>query len=101
MKLLYNQLSKEERKEARNKYFSTETGLYVKNKLKSSLICSILCMITGIFLTFDAFLRTFKLIDKIYGILTIIIGIAMFIIYFKIRNNRVNNYLIKNKKNKN
>ena len=97
MKVKYLRLNKKERKEAKNKFYQTETGKYVKKKLTSSLICALLCLILAIYCIVDAFINNLSLFDKIYGIIILGIGIALLVAHRKIFIKKVNEYVIKNK----
>lgn len=100
MKVKYLRLNKEERKEARDKFFATEQGIKSKKSLNRSLICSILCMLFSIYLLIDAFKNTHETFDYIYGVCIAIISIMMFMFYLKIRVTVINNYLTKPNNNK-
>lgn len=99
MKIKYLRLSKKERKEARERYFATESGARNKKRINVSLICSILCMLFSVYLIIDAFIGKQNTVwDKIYGFSILIIGFGMFLFYFKLRTRLVNDYLTKKKK---
>lgn len=102
MKIKYLRLNKEERKEARDKFFATEKGILVKKKLNYGLFCSILLMLFSIYLLIDAIKNKLGTWSIIYGVGVFVFGIVFLIYYFKIRTTVVNNYLTKpnNKKKK-
>lgn len=97
MKVKYLRLHSEERKQAKKKYYQTQNGAYVKKKLKSALICSILCIIGSVYLIIDAFLNDLTIIEKIYGFVVLGFGIALLFIRRKIFVKKINEYVVKNK----
>ena len=97
MKVKYLRLSKKERKETKEKFYKTTNGKYVKKKLTSALVCSILCIGGAIYLIFDAFANNLSLIEKTYGIMVLLIGIILLIARRKIFVKKINEYVIKTK----
>jgi len=97
MKVKYLRLNREERKKAKQKYYQTQNGAYVKKKLKSALICSILCIIGSVYLIIDAFLNDLTIIEKIYGFVVLAFGVALLFIHRKIFVKKINEYVVKNK----
>lgn len=97
MKVKYLRLSKKERKEVKARYYDTNTGKYIKKKLTSALLCAIFCIICSIYLILDAFINDLTILDKIYGFMILIIGIALLIAQRKIFIKKINEYVIKHK----
>ncbi|MBE6155693.1 MAG: hypothetical protein E7164_02945 [Firmicutes bacterium] len=97
MKVKYLRLNKEERKKAKNNFYQTDTGKYVRKQLFYATICSILCVVASIYLIYDAFANNLSLMEKIYSICILIIGFFLLVARRKIFIKKVNEYVIKTK----
>ena len=97
MKVKYLRLNKKERKEAKEKYYQTPTGKYVKKKLLSALICSLLCIALAIYNIIDAYVRNLSTLDKVYAYVILLIGFSLLFVHRKIFVKKINEYVIKNK----
>jgi len=97
MKNKYQRLNKKERKKVRDDFFKTDTGIYIKKKLNTSLVCAFLCLLLGIYNLYDAFKNNLTIFDKVYSVTVILFGLLFILMYYKVRSKKVNEYLIKTK----
>lgn len=98
MKVKYLRLSKKERKKAKDKFYQTENGKFVKKKLTYALVCAVLCTVMAIYITAEAFIINSSTWDKAYGICLLIIGIILLIAYRKIYVKKINDFITSKKK---
>ncbi len=94
LKLKYYSLNKNERKELKNKFYNTEYGNNIKKRLDRVFIIGIL----GIIFSLCLLILPNNKWDIVEGIILII---ASFIFIFgshKVRINKINTFLTKNKK---
>jgi len=97
MKIKYFKLTKEERKKAKNDYYQTPVGKYVRKKLISALICSLLCIAMALYIVIDAYINDASLMEKIYGFFILFVGLILLYTYRKISVKKINDYLVKKK----
>ena len=95
-KLKYYSLSKEEKKELKNKFYETDTGKDVKFHLNRLFITGIFGLIFGIILI----VINKSIWEIVLGVS--LIGISLFFIIssFWVRINKINDYLVKTYKKK-
>ena len=97
MKIKYLRLNKKERKEARKDFFMTNTGKYVRSKIRSSILCAIMCIIFSAYLIIDAFINDMNILQKIYSFAIMFIGIALLIASYRIYIKKINEFVVKKK----
>ena len=95
MRVKYQRLNKEERKKYRDDYYKTAVGKKVRKNLNHALICSILCFIFSIYLIYEAFFLDNSIINKIYGLSLLAFSIIGFILYYRLRIKKINEYVVK------
>lgn len=98
MKNKYQRADKKEKKEARQKFFSTEFGKELKKRLDRLVIYSVLLFGFTIYIIIDNFLKDNSIINYITASF-LIIFILIFLIgrhYVIVKN--VNNYMVKKNK---
>ena len=95
MKIKYYRLSKEERKEYRNKFFKTKNGKRVNKYSIISYVCSILLLLLGIYYILDTYFNKANKLYYYYAALIIVISIIMIVSIHKLRINKINDYIVK------
>ena len=95
-RLKYYSLSKEEKKELKNKFYETDTGKDVKFHLNRLLITGIFGLIFGIILI----VINKSIWEIVLGVSLIILSLFFIISSFWVRINKINDYLVKTYKKK-
>ena len=95
-RLKYYSLSKEEKKELKNKFYETDTGKDVKFHLNRLLITGIFGLIFGIILI----IINKSIWEIVLGVSLIILSLFFIISSFWVRINKINDYLVKTNKKK-
>lgn len=95
MKIKYYRLSKEERKEYRNKFYSTTKGKNIRKFTSISYVMDILLLITGVYYILDTYFNKGNKLYYYYAALIIVIAIIMFVSVHKLRINKINDYIVK------
>jgi len=93
LKLKYYSLTKEEKFKLKEKFYKTEFGKSIKERLNRLLIIGILGIIFSIFL----FLYNPSKWDIISGVLLLVASLIFTIGSYRVRIKKLNNFLIKNK----
>lgn len=94
-KYKYQRLTKEEKKDAKEKFYQTELGINLKQKFKRILIYSIALIIFGIFLIINTYIKKDSNINYIYASLLIIFGIFFLIARRYVIIIKVNDFITK------
>lgn len=97
MKVRYQKLSKEKRKEVRKTFYKQKDGKIIKSKLLTGLICGIFLIIIGILEIIYYYFIDYSLFEIIYGLIIYFVGIIFIVSYLKIRLKKINEYVVKNK----
>jgi len=99
MKNKYQRMTKKEKKDIQNKYYQTESGKTMKNRLNRLIITGIMGIAFGLFLIYSNITKDGNLLWQymMAGIL-IIFSIIFIIGSIKIRIDVLNKYAIKNSK---
>ena len=92
-KLKYYYLSKEEKKELKNKFYQTELGIKINHLLLRLIIIGIIGILYSIYL----FIFRTNIYELITSIILLIISLIFILSTFKIRINKLNAYLVKKK----
>ena len=95
MKIKYYRLSKEERKEYRDKYYATSKGKILKKNTAISYVTSILLLIYSIYSYIDTYINHLSKWYYAYNTLLLVISIIMIISIHNLRIRAINNYIIK------
>lgn len=93
MKVKYLRLTKEEKQNVKNEYYKTDKGLYIKKKLRTTLICGILCILIGLYIFIGSIINN-KTWDLFYGIIIVIFGIFFIIETRIIFVKKINKYVV-------
>lgn len=94
-KYKYQRLTKEEKKDAKEKFYQTELGINLKQRFKRILIYSIALIIFGIFLIINTYIKKDSNINYIYASLLIIFGIFFLIARSYVIMIKVNDFITK------
>lgn len=97
-KYKYQRLSKEEKKDAKLKFYQTELGIELKSKFKRILIYSIILILFGIYLIIEAYIKKDSIAQYIYGSIVTLFGIAFLISRSYIIMKKVNDFITKPKR---
>ena len=95
MKIKYYRLSKEERKEYKNKFYATKKGKNLKKFTTGSYIASFALLFFGIYYIIDTYINKGNVFYYYYAALIIIISIIMIISNHKLRIEKINDYIVK------
>ena len=96
LKLKYELLSKDEKNNLKEDFYNTEQGKKIKTRLNRVFIYGIIGILFSIYLFFSEKIIAFKVLAV--GLL--VVSIIFIISSFKIRINKLNEFLVSNKKNK-
>ena len=94
LKLKYYYLAKKEKKKLKNDFYQTDFGKNIKLRLNRLFIIGIIGLIFSIYL----FINPDNKWDIISGIILLIVSLIFIVGSFKIRIDKLNSYLVKNKK---
>ncbi len=97
IKTKYQRLNREEKKEAREKFYKTEFGQSLKPRFTRLLVVSILLFIYAIVLLLEAIIKHGSIWGYISSLIIFIFAIVFLIGRQKVISQKVNNYLIKKK----
>lgn len=97
IKTKYQRLNRQERKDAKEKFYETDFGKTLKPRFTRLLIVSILLFIYSIVLFLEAIIKNSSIWGYISSIIILIFAIVFFIGRQKVISQKVNNYLIKKK----
>ena len=97
MKIKYLRLSKEEKKEVRDKFYKTPKGKRLKKYTNMSLIFNFLLLIYAIYFIIDTYINKGHRFYYIYGFLFVALSIIMIISIRNIRIKMINNYVVNKK----
>lgn len=92
-KYKYQRLSKEEKKEAKTKFYETEQGKLLKQRFKRILIYSIILILFGIYMLVEAYTKKNSYAQYVYGTILIIFGIGFLISRSYVLMRKVNEYI--------
>lgn len=95
MKIKYLRLTKDEKKNAKEKFLQTEAGKYVKKKLTSVMWSGWLCMGFAIYIIVDAYIKKLNLFDYIYGSIIFVFGIVFVILAHRTYITKINDFITK------
>lgn len=93
-KLKYYSLTKEEKKKLKIEFYQTNFGNSVNKRLNRLLFTGIIALIFGIYLLVD----NSTIWDIVIGIITLIASLIFIFGSYKVRTQKLNNYLVKKKK---
>jgi len=93
-RLKYYSLTKKEKESLKKDFYNTDFGNEIKNRLDRLFIIGIISFIFSIYL----FLTSKSIWNIVYSSILLIAGILFIISSFKVRINKLNNYLVKRKK---
>ncbi len=93
-RLKYYSLKKEEKDKLKDRFYQTDYGKTIKIRLTRVLIIGILCLVFGSFLI----VTNEQIWDIISGVSLLIASVIFIIGSFKVRINKLNDYLIKEKR---
>ncbi|MDE6284136.1 MAG: hypothetical protein K2M17_00095 [Bacilli bacterium] len=94
LKNKYQRLSKEEKKKAREDFFTTDLGKSLKFRFNRLLVVSVLLMLYSAYIIIDTFLNNGSLFGYSAGILVFIFALVFLIGRHKLIIEKTNNYLI-------
>lgn len=94
LKLKYYSLTKEEKKKLKEEFYMTEFGQVINSRLNRLLYTGIMGLIFSLYLL----LFNSNKVDTIIGIVLVIASVTFIIGSFKIRTQKINNYLVSKKK---
>jgi len=94
LKLKYYTLNKDEKKKLKEKFYNTEIGKSLKTRLNRLFILGI----SGLLFSLYLFIFHSNYWDIYTGVLLIIASLVFIIGSFKIRINKLNEFLVKDKK---
>lgn len=94
LKLKYYSLTKDEKKKLKQDFYNTEIGKVVKFRLTRLLITGIVGIVFSLYL----FINPANKWDIISGIILTLISLGFVIASFKVRIDKLNDYLISKKK---
>lgn len=97
MKKNYQSLTKEERKNLRQKYYATSNGKIAKNRFLRLLIFGWACIIYGVIVMLLTLINEDSFWNYIMAFLVLLFGLIFLIGRKKILIRDLNNYLRKNK----
>lgn len=92
-KYKYQRLTKEEKKEAKTKFYETEQGKLLKQRFKRILIYSIILILFGIYMLIEAYTKKNSYAQYAYGTILIIFGIGFLISKSYVMMRKVNKYI--------
>ena len=95
MKIKYYRLSKEERKEYKDKFYKTKAGKKLKKYSTISYVADILLIILGIYYIIDTYINKTNKLFYYYGALVIVLGLILTISVYKLRVNKINDFIVK------
>lgn len=94
LRLKYYSLSKSEKLELKNRFYNTEYGLSIKKRLNRLCLTGILGILFSIYL----FIFPNNKWDIVTGIILVIASLIFIFGSFKVRINKINDFLTKKKK---
>lgn len=97
IKTKYQSLNRQERKDAREKFYETDFGKTLKPRFTRLLVVSVLLFIYAIVLFVEALIKHGSIWGYVSSIIIFIFAIVFLIGRQKIISQKVNNYLIKKK----
>ena len=95
MKIKYYRLSKEERKQYRDKFYATKKGKTFKKYTGYSYLMCILLVAFSIYYVIDAYINKLSKWYYIYASILLIISIIMALSVRKVRVTKINDYIVK------
>lgn len=94
-KYKYQRLNKNEKKEAKTKFYQTEQGIFLKKKFNRILIYSIILILFGIYILIDTFINNKTYAQYIYGAIIIIFGISFLVLRCYVQMRKINEFITK------
>ncbi len=97
-KYKYQRLNKDEKKDAKIKFYQTKQGMFLKKKFNRILVYSIILILFGIYLLIDTFINSKTYNQYIYGAIIIIFGISFLVLRCYIQMRKINEFITKKPK---
>ena len=92
-KYKYQRLTKEEKKEAKTKFYETEQGKILKQRFNRIFIYSIMLILFGIYMLVEAYIKKNSYAQYVYGTILIIFGIGFLTSRSYVMMRKVNEYI--------
>ena len=94
LRLKYYSLTKEEKENLKQEFYKTEFGKEIKVRLDRLFIIGIIGILFRIYL----YITSINIWNIVYSTILLIASILFIIMSFKVRINKINNFLVKKKK---